>query len=766
MHLAFNYRRGLVVLAACLCLTPCAALAQSTIFSGTVISKDGQPLENAHVLLDQGKYYDISNRNGHFVIQDIKPGSYFLTVNMLGYQPFSKKIKIGEEGLTGFTARLSAKSYMLGEIVVTATRTRKMLEDVPLPVTVIQKEQIKDSGSMRLSDILFEQTGLRLVSDHGIGLQIQGFSPEYTLIMINGQPIIGRRAGTLDLNRISIGNVKRIEIIKGPSSALWGSSALAGVVNLITEKANQPFSLNVNSRYGTHQTFDLGATLSWQTSKWRNTFFVNRLSSAGYRLVPNTISQTVPEYQNYTLSYRTDFSISERVSLNFYGRFYEGQKNINSFLGDIQSPTMLDIDENTRNYGLNPSLAIDVTDELQLDVSHYISGYRNERQLVYQTSGNIYESNIFDQTYYKTDLQATQAWNSQNTSVIGVGVNREKLNSDRYAGQTTMKNLFVYGQHDWAITPKLNAIAGFRYDDHNIYGSQFSPKFSIQYKLTNWLHLRASTGRGFKAPTFSQLFLSYTNPTVGYSAFGTAIVKEGVKKLQEAGKVDEILREVNQIQPIEAEHAWAFNAGFDLIPTSDVRLKVNFFQNSVNNLIDVAPVAIKTNGQLIYTYFNLNQAYTRGVEAQVNWHLFNNLKLAFGYQYLLAKQRLEDTRTVQNEQGNPVEKTFTFYKPMFNRSKHSGTFKVFYEFEQLGLEANLRGTYRGSYGFSDTNGNGYVDSGEYQDGYMIWNTAVSKSLQQQYTIQLGVDNLFNFTRPRSLSSLSGRLFYIQVSLNL
>ncbi|HLR77324.1 MAG TPA: TonB-dependent receptor, partial [Balneolaceae bacterium] len=478
-------------------MQPSIVFAQNAVFSGTVTNEEGRPLENVHVLLNQGEYFDISNQSGQFTIENIEPGRYLLTVNILGYQPYSKLINIGETGLNNLTVRLDAESYQLDEIVVTATRTRKMLEDIPLPVTVVPKDRIKKTGSMRLSDVLSEVTGLRLVtSRRQTGLQVQGFSSEYTLIMINGQPLIGRRAGILDLDRISVENVKRIEIIKGPSSALWGSSALAGVVNLITETSKQPFSLDVNSRYGTNQTLDLGATLSWQTDKWWNTFHANRLRSSGYRLVPGSISKTVPEYQNYTLSYRTNYSLSNRIDLGFYGRFYQGDKNNDNFVGDEQSPTLLNVNEMTRNYGLTPSLSIDINEKLNLDISHFISGYYNERSLTYKKDGDRYEHNIFDQIYNKTDLKATQTWNNDNTTVLGLGMYRENLNSDRYSSYNTLRNLFVYGQHDWNITDQLNIIAGFRFDDHNVYGSQFSPKFSVQYKAADWLHLRASTGRG------------------------------------------------------------------------------------------------------------------------------------------------------------------------------------------------------------------------------------------------------------------------------
>jgi outer membrane receptor for ferrienterochelin and colicins len=110
---------------------------------------------------------------------------------------------------------------------------------------------------VRLNEILAEQTGLTIVTDHGKGIQMQGFSPEYTMIMIDGEPVIGRTSGTLELSRIATTNIDKIEIVKGPSSSLYGSEAMAGVINIITQKQKDGFSSSLSARYGTNNNADL-----------------------------------------------------------------------------------------------------------------------------------------------------------------------------------------------------------------------------------------------------------------------------------------------------------------------------------------------------------------------------------------------------------------------------------------------------------------------------------------------------------------------------
>ena len=140
----------------------------------------------------------------------------------------------------------------LDEVVVTATRTERSIAEVPIPVTVVGAKQIKAMGSVRLNDVLGEQTGLSIVADHGRGVQMQGLNPEYTLILVDGEPLIGRTAGTLELSRVAVGNIQRVEVVKGPASALWGSEALAGVVNIITQKPQDGTSGTLRLRYGSN----------------------------------------------------------------------------------------------------------------------------------------------------------------------------------------------------------------------------------------------------------------------------------------------------------------------------------------------------------------------------------------------------------------------------------------------------------------------------------------------------------------------------------
>ena len=161
----------------------------------------------------------------------------------------------------------SIKTINMKEVMVSANKTEKPFVELTVPAKIISRAEIENSGHSRLNDIISEQVGIITVPGFGgsEGVQLQGIDPEYTLILIDGLPIIGRVAGILDLSRISLGSVERIEIIKGASSSLYGSEALGGVINIITNKEKEDgFSNKIYYQYGTFKTQDLLTDISFK----------------------------------------------------------------------------------------------------------------------------------------------------------------------------------------------------------------------------------------------------------------------------------------------------------------------------------------------------------------------------------------------------------------------------------------------------------------------------------------------------------------------
>lgn len=661
----------------------------------------------------------------------------------------------------------------LDEVVVSATRSERALSELPVPVTVIHKSQIKSMGSLRLNDVLAEQTGLTIVNDHGTGVQMQGFSPEYTLILIDGEPLIGRTSGTLDLTRITIGNIQQVEIMKGPSSSLYGSEALAGVVNIITER---PDGINgsVTSRYGTNKTLDLSGSINYKKNKFGLYAFTDRYSTDGYDLSPETIENTVSPFTNSTYHTRIFYDFSGRTKFSISGRYFtEDQESITN-IGTQDVPVLLDGIAHVKDWNVNPVLTHNFSNKLKTTFRFYGSSYSADTYLKYQQDGTLYDETTFAQTFNRPEIQSEYFLNTKNSFTLGIGTIWESIDATRYDDKKKNQTTYIYGQYEWQPIQTFNLLIGGRYDDNNAYGSQFSPKLSVQYDVVSWLAVRGSFGVGFKAPDFRQLYLNFTNSTVGYSVLGSNVLVEGLERLAEQGQIDSILADPSSFGSISAETSTAYNVGLKIQPTQKSSVNINVFRNDIQDLIDTKAVARKTNGQQVFSYYNIASVFTEGMEADGNYKLSNHLQLSAGYQFLIAKDKaVVDALEAGNVYARNPETNITkrvnpdAYGGLFNRSRHMANAKIFYSDQQRGWQASARVIYRGRYGFADSNNNTILDDdSEYVDGYVTCNVSVGKTIQQWLELQVGCDNLFDYTDSQYIPSLPGRLVWASIVMTL
>jgi len=750
-------------------------LAQTSSLNGVVLNGDGNPVSQASLYLSDANWA-ISNDDGIFLMDNVPDGNHEILVSRVGYQSKKIEITVPNQDSESLEIILEEKIYDNNPVVVTANRSSKLLQDVSVPVSVINQAEIKSSGSLRLSDVLDEQIGLNIVSDHGTGIQVQGFDPDYTLIMIDNQPLIGRTAGTLDLTRLAVGNIEQIEIVKGPSSALWGSNALAGVINIITDKGSKPFSLDVNTRYGTHQTMDGGVNGTFKADQLRGRFFGNFNSSGGYDLNAQTVAPTIPEYDNITLSGGINYRITNSVDVGFSTRYYSEDQFFRDVITDQVSSNPITVDDSQTDISFTPEININLKNRFLIETNAFLSSFESRSLSVFTESGETYFSDSFEQTLNKFESKGSAYWSTEHTTILGFGMNREDLTAEIYADVPFFDSYFAFGQHEWQVTDRWSFTGGFRFDSHSEYDSQLSPKFSTLYKINDKVQLRGSFGGGFKAPDFRQLFLNFTNPIAGYSVFGTSTVIEGVERLQNDGQIVELYFNPERISEIEAEHSFAFNAGFDLNPTNNLRVSLNAFRNNVTDLIETQRIALKTNGQSVFSYFNLNKVYTQGIETELRFSpkKIEGFNLSLGYQFLDAQREI--TRTFdQVIGGQVVSVSEQDYIPLFNRSRHSFNLKLFQYIERYDIETSLRFNVRGKYWFTDFNNNNRDEDNEYVlvannlselVEKTIVNYSLSKIFAERYQLRVGINNLFDFRDEVVLPSNPGRIFYTQLNIQL
>lgn len=651
--------------------------------------------------------------------------------------------------------------------VTTGTRTERVLSSLPLPMTIITSEAIIKSGVTRLNEILNEQTGIILIPDESgfEGVQMQGLDAAYTMILIDGVPLVGRSSGVLDLSRVSVGNIERIEIVKGASSALYGSEAMGGVINVITKRPKKDmFSGNVSYRYGTFNTNDANANLLWKKKKFAANLFTNFYSSDGYDLDKSTWLKNVEKYHNTTIQPKIYYDFSENLKLTVSNRFFN-QKIDNK--AEIESEKYRgDAKENEWNSQIK--FEHRWNSKLYWEYELYATNYKNDAFL------NDPDNVLFDKTYYNQWLvrpEVRTTWSINNDKLTaGAGFNYETLDRTYFAHNVKFNSQYVYLQYDYNPTEKLNILAGFRYDNHSEYASQLSPKLAVNYKFNTNFSLKGSVGYGYKAPDFRQLFFDFTNPSVGYTVLGYNVAEARLDEFESQDLLLSRVAGINFDEPLKPESSINYNFG-GFYKKNKLKIELNAFYNSISDLIDTRVVATKRNGQNVFSYFNYSKVFTYGIEYNSTYNFTKEFSVSLGYQYLIAKDKsvvddFEEHQYIRNSELETIQINKSDYFGLYNRSKHTANLKFGYTFPTIKTDINLRILYRSKYGLFDTNGNGILDKYDtFISDYCTANLSISKYITDKLMLQAGANNLFDYTDPGQIPNLAGRQLFARIQYN-
>jgi outer membrane receptor for ferrienterochelin and colicins len=645
----------------------------------------------------------------------------------------------------------------LDEVMISATRTERLIKDIPMPVSVIKGEAIERMGALRLNEVLSEQTGIQVIQDHGSGVQIQGLSTDYVLILIDGEPVVGRTKGNLDLTRLVVGNIERIEVVKGPSSSLFGSEAMGGVINIITKKAKSELNGSFRSRYRRYNTLDLSAEAGQQHEKLGWYLFANRMSSDGYfsEGATSRITKTMAPFTGYTLNGKLSYKFTKKTELVLNTRFYNEDQYNNKLVNVNSADRMLNERTNRKDISFTPTFYWTIAPGRKLQLRNYITGFQTSTRYNYADTREVYDDSYFRQYFNRTELQYDHQFNDRHLSTVGLGNVIEEVDATRYDSRNAFNQMYLFGQHQWQPLKTVNVVGGFRYDRHNQYADRFSPKLALGWNIHKVFSLQASVAGGYKAPTFEQLLLNFTNPTVGYSVFGTNTAAAAIRKLEEEGQIQQILIDPATIGPIRAERSMAYNFGFKLTPVERFTLQVNVFRNNISDMIDFNTIAIKTNQGAIYSYFNRNRVFTQGVEVNGALKLPFGIELCLGYQYLDAKdadvwEKVKNGKLYYRDAETNLDYKVRpeAYGGLYNRSRHTGNIRINYDNKKYKFDVSLRGIYRSRFGNGqDVNGNAVLDDDrEYVSGYQLWNLSVRKFFKH-ITAEAGVNNIFSVYTP-------------------
>ena len=656
----------------------------------------------------------------------------------------------------------------LEEVTISATKTSKSIKELPIPVIVISEKEIQDFSASKLYDVITKQTGIISVTTKTgtEGLQMQGLDASYTTVLIDGFPIIGRSFGALDLNRISLLDIEKIEIVKGPSSSLYGSNALGGVINIICKKQidDGPI-ISASLKHASHNTTRSSLIYKYKKGSFHISNSIDYYNTDGYDLIDSDMLSTVNPFNNYTFRYSVRYEHSDKLLLNANGHYYK-QEQINIA---TDSSSLLKGESNIKEWSFGTSAKYLMSSNFSQKLEIYKTNYRTD-EFLNTNDGVLYEDNYFDHTLLQSEMKSHVTYKGLN-STIGFGITKEDLSRRDFSNNSEQYLKFIYGQLDATALNKVNIILGSRYDNYTNYTPVVSNKLALGFSLTNKIQINGSLGTGFKTPDFRQKYFDFTNTTIGYIVLGRDVA---IDRLEDMQNIQEIIPFSELSSTLKSETSLNINIGVKYNPTDNFSFDFNFFNNKVNDLIEWKLVAKDQNNINIYSYFNVNQVETNGLEFNTRYKKTDNWEIKFGYQLLYAydTEVVKDIEKADSDYYALDTETLTStklnkddYFGLFNRSRHMGNIKLNYQLNEK-IELSTILTYRSKYAISDSNGNDILDTyDKFIDGYSLCDIGATNQISSLKSFQIGVKNIFGFTNPEYIGNVSGRLYYINFKID-
>jgi outer membrane receptor for ferrienterochelin and colicins len=488
-------------------------------------SSNNEPVPFASVYIKNGSVGTNASENGLYSLE-LSPGTYILIAQSQGFLKAEKKTTIlaGQRSEVNFN--LEVNNERLDEIVVTGTRTPKRKIDSPVIVNLIDSKTLAQVAATDLSEGLRFQPGLRVETDcqtcNYTQLRMNGLQGGYSQILINSRPIFSPLTGLYGLQQIPVNMIERIEVVRGGVSALYGSSAIGGTVNVITKipKKNE-YSLNYTfeSIDGDAEQHILNgnATVVSKNYNAGATFFVSRRDRDVYDANGDGFSELSSLKDNSfgvnafflpTENSKLELSISSLYEYRYGGEITDKVAHLAQQSEERTHNVLMGSLDYQINFNKDKSSFIAYYGGQQTDRDHY-TGIIPEDPIAQQAFFENPPYGISDVSTHQGGIQVNHRFDrflSGKTTLTG-GVEYmyddvvDEIPSYQFLVDQTTKNLGMFVQNDWDVNDKINFLAGFRLDNHNLVDDViFSPRLSLLYKLQETTQFRLGWGTGFRAP--------------------------------------------------------------------------------------------------------------------------------------------------------------------------------------------------------------------------------------------------------------------------
>lgn len=517
------------------------------------------------------------------------------------------------------------------ELVVTGTRSPESTQRATVATRVVTRKEAERRGATDVGEALSGELGVQVNSSaydylgNPAAIQIQGFDADRVLVLEDGERVIGDVGGAIDLSRLPLAGVQRIEVVTGPTSSLYGASAIGGVVNVITAPpdAEGP-SASARGEWRSRNTWlGLGTAALRADESWI-ALDGGYLRSDALRLRSPLPDTALPEVHRSSGGVRAGLPLFAGGSLLLKAKIvHDDLRGATSQVVPGLGRYTTETPETTRRYALYAG------ETLRLGASSLRISLA--RQGVDDATGDDRVASPLDETRSRaqalTSGEATVTWaqDAHCTWVFGARGEVERFSQSlrRTAlvlgtltqsevvevAPTSLGSAAAYAQLGWRPSRDVTVMPGARAEHHTRYGSVVAPRLAASVRASDAVTVRASLGRGFRAPSAKELGFFFDHSFLGYRVEGNP-----------------------ELRP---ETSWGVNGEVAWRVEPEVLVRVGGFANWVHDLIDfdLAPVQPGT-GVTDYTYANIGKARTWGGEAQVRFALGSRLSSEVGYCFL------------------------------------------------------------------------------------------------------------------------------------
>jgi outer membrane receptor for ferrienterochelin and colicins len=550
-----------------------------------------------------------------------------ITATFVGYKNLIDTIKPGESR----TLFMEPTVYNVDEVVVTAQFRPVTVDKSIYKIKVLGSQQIENKAAMTLNEMLAGELNIRSTRDNALGSSItmQGLQGEHIKFLVDGVPVIGRQNGQIDLEQLDLQNIDHIEIIQGPMSVVYGSNALAGVINIIRKESDrQNMSFNADAYYESVGVYNFFAGGSY--SKKKNSFQLNagRNFFDGFGTVDSSRYQQWKPKLQYTLDGQYMFK-TEKSKLKFEGDyFYEQIQDKGNPLEVFNYDKAFDKYFFTNRWAARGELNQKFAKRSILNVLAAYSYYSRTKNTYLKDLTNLEESLVpetdkqdtarFDNLLFRADFN-----NIIKSEVLKYQLGVD-LNYESGYGKRIQDNKQQIGDYaaflsiNYTPIPQLSIQPGIRAIYNTNYNAPLVYSLNVKWNITVPLAVRLSFAKGFRAPSLKELYLDFVD--INHNIQGNEnLVAETSQNINFA---------LNYNPQTPASYNWGIDFGL--------------FYNHIQNKIELAQISAEP---LLYSYINVDEFYTQGFEFNFNNRVYPWLKVILGVAVTGRKQYDESSDT-------------------------------------------------------------------------------------------------------------------------